>query len=47
METIKITVRLPEDLHEALVRMAAGDDRSLNSLLISLLRKAVESEPPK
>ena len=37
----KITVRLPADLHSALVEQARLDERSLNSEIIYLLRQAL------
>jgi predicted HicB family RNase H-like nuclease len=36
-------LRLPDDLHAALVRCAKEEDRSLHSLIIHLLRQAVAS----
>jgi hypothetical protein len=41
--TKHVNLRLPDDLHELAVAAAAGDDRSLNSWLISVVRSAVES----
>ena len=38
----KFTLRLPEDLHAALVRMAEADDRSLHSMVVRILREAAE-----
>ncbi len=38
----KFTLRLPEDLHAALSRMAAEDDRSLHSMVVRILREAAE-----
>ncbi len=37
-----LSVRLPDDLHAQLVEAAKGDDRSLNSEIIHLLRRALE-----
>lgn len=37
----KITVRIPPDLHEALVKLAEQDTRSLNGEIVALLRKAI------
>lgn len=51
-EDVRITLRLPKDLHEWLNEVAAGDKRrppaSLNSTIIFVLRRAkelMESEP--
>ncbi|GAA3648349.1 toxin-antitoxin system HicB family antitoxin [Streptomyces fenghuangensis] len=41
--TKHVNLRLPDDLHERAVAAAADDDRSLNSWLISVVRRAVES----
>ncbi|MGQ4389094.1 toxin-antitoxin system HicB family antitoxin [Streptomyces sp. SAS_270] len=38
-----VNLRLPDDLHEQAVAAAATDDRSLNSWLVSVVRRAVES----
>ncbi|MCT9078857.1 toxin-antitoxin system HicB family antitoxin [Streptomyces fulvoviolaceus] len=38
-----VNLRLPDDLHERARSAAAADDRSLNSWLVSLVRRAVES----
>jgi predicted HicB family RNase H-like nuclease len=39
---VKLFVRLPPDLHGALTAWAREEDRSLNNLLVRLLRRAVE-----
>ena len=39
---IRITLRLPADLHAALQQMAKADDRSLNREIVALLRTAAE-----
>ncbi|MFJ6837175.1 YlcI/YnfO family protein [Streptomyces sp. NPDC091209] len=36
-----VNLRLPDDLHEQAKTAAEADDRSLNSWLISLVRRAV------
>ncbi|WP_173434263.1 toxin-antitoxin system HicB family antitoxin [Allosalinactinospora lopnorensis] len=41
--TKHVNLRLPDDLHELAVAAAATDDRSLNSWLISVVRRAVEA----
>lgn len=45
-EDVRITLRLPKDLHEWLNEVAAGDKRrppaSLNATIIFVLRKAQE-----
>jgi len=38
-----VNLRLPDDLHERARSAAEADDRSLNSWLVSLVRRAVES----
>lgn len=40
---VKLTVRLPEDLHQELVRVASEEERSLNQQIIYLLRRALRS----
>jgi hypothetical protein len=39
----KITIRIPNDLHERLVKVAEKDVRSLNSEIVVLLREALEN----
>ncbi|MDQ1026563.1 putative HicB family RNase H-like nuclease [Streptomyces umbrinus] len=39
---IKLNLRLPDDLYARTKALAAADDRSLNSWLVSLVRRAVE-----
>ncbi len=39
-EDVKFILRCPADIHKALVAKAKADDRSLNSYIIQLLRKA-------
>ncbi|WP_095046566.1 toxin-antitoxin system HicB family antitoxin [Streptomyces sp. WM6386] len=36
-----VNLRLPDDLHEQAVAAAADDDRSLNSWLVAVVRRAV------
>ena len=38
---IRVTLRLPPDLHAALQALARRDDRSLNRQIVALLRQAV------
>jgi len=45
---VKTSLRLPASLHEQLMRLSAGNDRSLNSEIVScleamLLRKEIEA----
>ncbi|MDL2076748.1 Arc family DNA-binding protein [Streptomyces sp. GXMU-J15] len=40
---IKLNLRLPDDLYDAAKALAAADDRSLNSWLVAVVRRAVES----
>ena len=47
METkreVRYALRLPPDLHAALVDMARREDRSLNQQLVYLLRQAVRRD---
>jgi len=41
---VKITLRLPAELHEALVKAAAGNRRSLNSEIVVRLEASTEEE---
>ena len=41
---VRYALRLPPDLHAALVEMARREDRSLNQQLIYLLRQAVRRD---
>ncbi|MDF2268937.1 YlcI/YnfO family protein [Streptomyces coacervatus] len=38
-----VNLRLPDDLHEEARAAAAADDRSLNSWLVTVVRRAVAS----
>lgn len=40
----KLTIRIPVELHEQLVKLAEQDTRSLNGEIIALLQKAIASE---
>lgn len=40
-ENVKITLRIPEDLHCQVNKMACNLDRSLNRQLISLIRTGI------
>jgi predicted HicB family RNase H-like nuclease len=42
--TKHVNLRLPDDLHEQAVAAASTDDRSLNSWLISVVRRAIGPE---
>lgn len=37
-------LRLPPDLHDHLVKLAQAEHRSLQSLLVTLLRSAIDSK---
>jgi predicted HicB family RNase H-like nuclease len=39
-----VNLRLPDDLHEQAKAAADADDRSLNSWLVSLVRRAVADD---
>ncbi|MGY1501801.1 Arc family DNA-binding protein [Streptomyces sp. QTS52] len=41
--TKHVNLRLPDDVHEMAVAAATADDRSLNSWLIAVVRRATES----
>ncbi|MFK4104460.1 toxin-antitoxin system HicB family antitoxin [Streptomyces sp. NPDC019531] len=41
--TKHVNLRLPDDVHAMAVTAAAADDRSLNSWLISVVRRAIDS----
>lgn len=43
----KITIRIPDDLHEALVALAKQDTRSLNGEIIALLRAVIATRKRK
>lgn len=43
----KITIRIPPELHEQLVKAAEQDTRSLNGEIIALLRAAIASREKK
>ena len=51
IQEIRLTLRLPPDLHAALQELARRDDRSLNRQIVALLRQAVfppvESDPAR
>lgn len=40
--TKHVNLRLPDDVHEKAVAAAAADDRSLNSWLVAIVRRAAE-----
>jgi len=44
---VRITLRLPKALHDALHRRAREEDRSLNGQIVHLLRQALAPEPPR
>ncbi len=43
MKDIRITFRLPEDVHDAVQKLASQDVRSLNGELLVLLREALQA----
>jgi hypothetical protein len=47
MAEVKTNVRLPEELYEAIKRLAEKDLRSINAQIQALLREAVESRGVK
>jgi hypothetical protein len=42
MATVNLNLRLPPDLHAALVELAGREDRSLNAQIVRLLRQCIE-----
>ena len=40
-ETVTTTIRLPAELRQVLQEMANNEDRSLNNLIVLLLKQAV------
>lgn len=43
----QIAVRIPDDLHAALVRLAEQDGRTKSNLIVLLLKEAVEKRAAK
>lgn len=43
----KITIRIPAELHEKLIKAAEQDTRSLNGEIIALLREAIAGRAKK
>lgn len=41
---VNLNLRLPPELHKALVEMAERDLRSLNAEILHILRRAVEND---
>jgi predicted HicB family RNase H-like nuclease len=41
-EVIRTFLRIPKDLHEDLLQWAHEEDRSMNSLIVHVLRRAVK-----
>jgi predicted transcriptional regulator len=44
-EGTKTTIRLPDEIHDALKRIAADQDRSFNAQLVRALREWLASQP--
>ncbi len=42
--TVNLTLRLPRSLHATAAEMAARDDRTLNNLVVHLLRREAERD---
>ncbi|MGQ4393769.1 YlcI/YnfO family protein [Streptomyces violaceoruber] len=42
--TKNVNVRFPDDVHQAAVDAAAADDRSLNSWLVAVVRRAAAGQ---
>ncbi len=43
----KVTIRIPDELHQALVKLSEQDTRSLNGEIIALLREAIAERKKK
>ncbi|NEA21355.1 Arc family DNA-binding protein [Actinomadura bangladeshensis] len=43
---VRISLRLPEELHTRLVERATADRRSLNSEILHLLESTLDNNPP-
>lgn len=43
-QTVRITLRLPTDLHDSLTKAAASDNRSMNAEIISRLQQSLSEE---
>lgn len=46
-ETVRISLRLPKAVHEALVAQAQAERRSLNGQLVYLVEQAVKKPEPQ
>ena len=46
-KTVMLTLRIPSDLRAALRRLAKGDHRSVNGLVVALLSKTLQEQPAK
>lgn len=44
---MRLTIRLPKDLHDRLTEMAQRDTRSLNNLMVVVLREYIETHKKK
>jgi len=42
-----MNLRLPDEVHDALTRMAEGEDRSLNNMVIVLIKEGQQRRPAK
>lgn len=43
----KVTIRIPDELHQELVKLSEQDTRSLNGEIIALLREAIARRKAK
>lgn len=43
-DAVRITLRLPEAVHDALVQVAKKDRRSLNAEIVHLLEQALQTQ---
>ena len=43
-DDVRLQIRRPKDLHEAIVRLANNEERSLNGQLVWLLRQALKAQ---
>lgn len=40
-DTVRITIRIPAEVHASVAELAKGDDRSLNWEIVNLLQRGV------
>ena len=45
--TRRVSLKMEEDLYDGLLRLAEREERSLNNLILHLLRQAVKEKAPQ